>query len=87
MRTNKSPESARPELARPKSSADVYDFGEARTASGRRRRIKVLQHENALLSHMVSELGVEIVRVRKMLAGMTNDSVPGAPPVTRIGTQ
>jgi len=47
----------------------VYDFGETQTESGRRRRIKALQQENALLTQMVSELGIEIVRVRKLLAG------------------
>jgi hypothetical protein len=69
MRTNNSPESGYRESVPPKSSADVYDFGERQTESGRRRRIKALQHENALLTQMVSELGIEIVRVRKLLAG------------------
>jgi hypothetical protein len=69
MRTHNSPELVYREPAPLKSSADVYDFGERQTESGRRRRIKALQHENALLTQMVSELGIEIVRVRKLLAG------------------
>jgi hypothetical protein len=46
----------------------VYDFSERQTESGWRRHIKALEHENALLTQMVSELGIEIVRVRKLLA-------------------
>jgi hypothetical protein len=69
MRTHNSPEWIYREPVPLKSSADVYDFGETHTEGGRRRRIKALQQENALLTQMVSELGVEIVRVRKLLAG------------------
>jgi hypothetical protein len=69
MRTHNSPELIYRESAPLKSSADVYDFYETHTESGRRRRIKALQQENALLTQMVSELGTEIVRVRKLLAG------------------
>jgi hypothetical protein len=69
MRTQNSPELVYRESAPLQSSADVYDFGETQTESGRRRRIKALQQENALLTQMVSELGIEIVRVRKLLAG------------------
>ena len=46
----------------------MYDFGERQTERGRRRHIKALEQENALLTQMVSELGTEIVRVRKLLA-------------------
>ena len=69
MRTNNSPGLIYRESASLKSSADVYDFGERQTESGRRGRIKALQQENALLTQIVSELGIEIVRVRKLLAG------------------
>ena len=69
MRTHNSPELVYREPAPLKGSADVYDFGKTHTESGRRRRIKALQQENALLTQMVSELGIEIVRVRKLLAG------------------
>ena len=69
MRTNNLPELIYREAAPPKSTADVYDFGERQTERGRRRHIKALQQENALLMQMVSELGIEIVRVRKLLAG------------------
>jgi hypothetical protein len=74
MRANNSPELIYRESTPLKNSADVYDFSERQTESGRRRHIKALQQENALLTQMVSELGIEIVRVRKLLARtMTGD--------------
>jgi hypothetical protein len=69
MRASNSPELVHRESALSKASADIYNFSERHTESGRRRRIKALEHENALLTQMVSELGVEIVRVRNLLAG------------------
>jgi hypothetical protein len=69
MRAGNSPGLVHRESAPSKASADVYNFSEKQTESGRRRRIEVLEHENALLTQMVSELGIEIVRVRKLLAG------------------
>ena len=69
MRTSNSPRLVYRESAPPKSGADIYDFDETQTESGRRRRINALRQENALLTQMVSELGTEIVRVRKLLAG------------------
>lgn len=68
MRTNNSPQLIYRKSAPPKGGAEVHDFSEMRTESGRRRHIKALQHENFLLTQMVSELGVEIERVRKLLA-------------------
>lgn len=69
MRAGNSPELVHRESVPLKDSADVYNFSERKTESGRRRRIKALEQENALLAQMVSELGIEIVRVRKLLAG------------------
>lgn len=69
MRAGNSPGLVRRESAPPKTSADVYNFSELQTESGRRRRIEALEQENALLAQVVSELGIEIVRVRKLLAG------------------
>lgn len=69
MRAGNSPGLVRRESAPPKASANVYDFSELQTESGRRRRIEALEQENALLAQVVSELGIEIVRVRKLLAG------------------
>lgn len=68
MRTNNLVELVCPESVLPKASADVYDFGARQTESGRFRRIKALEHENALLTRMVSEIGIEIVRLRKLQA-------------------
>jgi hypothetical protein len=68
MRANNSSGVVCRESAPPKASADVYDFGERQTENGWRRHIKALEHENALLTQMVSELGIEILRVRKLLA-------------------
>ncbi len=56
-----------PETALLKTSANVYDFAARRTDS--RLHIKALEHENALLTRMVSEVGIEIMRLRKALAG------------------
>jgi len=68
MRTNNLLELICRESTSSKRSAVVYDFGERQTERGRRRHIKALEQENALLTQMVSELGTEIVRVRKLLA-------------------
>ena len=68
MRTNNALGLVYPESVLPKAGADVYDFRERQTESGRRRLIKALEYENALLTQMVSELKIEISRVRKLLA-------------------
>lgn len=69
MRTNNLVELVYPESLLPKASADVYDFGARHTESSRFRRIKALEHENALLKRMVSEIGIEIARLRKLQVG------------------
>jgi hypothetical protein len=57
-----------PESAAPKASAKVYDFAVRRTESRRQRRIRALEHENALLTRVVSETRTEILRLREFLA-------------------
>jgi hypothetical protein len=52
----------------PKAEANVYDIGARQTESSCGRRIKALEHENALLMLMISELGTDIMRVRGLLA-------------------
>jgi hypothetical protein len=66
MHANEEIGPARPEAALLKASANVYDFAARRTDS--HMHIKALEHENALLTRMVSEVGIEIVRLRKALA-------------------
>lgn len=67
MRTNNSSKIIFSESTLPRGSADIYHFGERGTENGRRRLIKALEQENALLTQMVSDLGIEITRVRQML--------------------
>jgi hypothetical protein len=69
MRANNLVDLVYPESALPKASADVYDFGARQTESSRFRRIKALEQENASLTRMVSQIGIEIARLRKLLAG------------------
>ncbi len=69
MRADKSVELMYSESAPPKARANVYDFGARQTESNRIRRIKALERENALLARMVSEIGIEMVRLRSLLAG------------------
>ncbi len=52
----------------PQAEANVYDLGARQTESSCGRRIKALEHENALLMLMISELGTDIMRVRGLLA-------------------
>ena len=68
MRTSNALELVYPESGLPKTGADVYNFRERQTEGGRRRLIKALEYENALLTQMVSELKAEISRARKLLA-------------------
>jgi hypothetical protein len=68
MHANNRIELAYPETELPKSSAEVYDFGARQAESSQSRRIKALGHENALLTRMVSQIGNDIVHLRKMLA-------------------
>lgn len=53
--------------ALPKASAKVYDFGVRQTESSRSDRIRVLEHENALLMRVLSETRTDIERLRELL--------------------
>lgn len=68
MRVNNAVKLVCPGSALSRADANVYDFGERQTESGRRRRIKALERENVLLTRMVSEIGNDIVHLRKFLA-------------------
>jgi hypothetical protein len=48
--------------------ANVYDLGLKQDESSRLRRIRDLEHENALLMRMVSETQIEIARLRELLS-------------------
>jgi hypothetical protein len=52
----------------PKASAKVYDFRMRKTENRRQRRIRALEHENALLTCALSETSNEIARLRELLA-------------------
>jgi hypothetical protein len=54
----------------PKTSAKVYDFGVRKTENIRGSRIRVLEHENALLTRVVSDTRTEILRLRKLLPSL-----------------
>ena len=68
MRANNSVELLFAESGLSKANENVYDFGARQTEGGHLRRIKTLEHENALLTRMVSEVRIEISRLRKSLA-------------------
>lgn len=51
----------------PKANAEVYDFRIRQTENRRQRRIRDLEHENALLAAVLSETSDEIARLRKLL--------------------
>ncbi|MCS3730571.1 hypothetical protein [Bradyrhizobium betae] len=76
MRATNPIEPVCPESALPASKADVksdakanvYDLGLKQDESNRLRRIRDLEHENALLMRMVSETQIEIARLRELLA-------------------
>lgn len=51
----------------PKATADIYEFRLRQTESNRRRRIRALEGENALLLRTMSELQIELVRLGKLL--------------------
>lgn len=48
-------------------TANVYDLGLKQDESSRLRRIRDLEHENALLMRMVSETQIEIAQLRELL--------------------
>jgi hypothetical protein len=68
MRPNQPVELACREAAAPKASAKVYDFYLRETETRRRRRMRTLEQENALLARVLSETRDEIVRLRKVLS-------------------
>jgi hypothetical protein len=51
-----------------KIEANVYDLGLKQDESSRLRRIRDLEHENALLMRMVSDTQIEIAQLRELLA-------------------
>lgn len=67
MRPNKCGETAFLEAALPKASAKIYYFRLRETENLRQRRIRALEHENALLAGVLSEIVDEIARLRKLL--------------------
>ncbi|MCP3368330.1 hypothetical protein [Bradyrhizobium cajani] len=71
MRATNPIEPVCPESALPTSNtnikANVYDLGLKQDESGRLRRIRDLEHENALLMRMVLETQIEIARLRELL--------------------
>lgn len=69
MRTNERAELEYPEPGRREATASVYDFGAKQTENSRLHRIKAIEDENALLTRMLGEIGGEIERLRKLLAG------------------
>ena len=69
MRANNAVELVYAESELPEGEANVYDLGARQTETSRRRRIKTLEHENALLTLMVSEISIEIVRLDRLLGG------------------
>lgn len=69
MRGVKSDQLSYAESRRPELKAKVYDFGARHAESSRLQRIKALERENALLTRVASEIGTEMVRLRKLLAG------------------
>jgi hypothetical protein len=68
MRPNKRVRVVFRERSLPKASAKVYDFAVRQTETSRIRRIAILERENALLSRMVSEIPIELERLRELLA-------------------
>jgi hypothetical protein len=67
MRATNPIEPVSSESVLPRSDANVYDLGLKQDESGRVRRIRDLEHENALLMRMVSETQIEIARLRELL--------------------
>jgi hypothetical protein len=68
MRPKKRGKLIRLESSAPAAGAKVYDLTMRKTASRYQRRIRDLQHENALLTRILSETQIEIGRLRGFLA-------------------
>jgi hypothetical protein len=67
MRSNECVDLIYLQTAAPDASAKVYDFRMRQTENRRQRRIRALEHENALLAGVLSETSNEIARLRKLL--------------------
>jgi hypothetical protein len=67
MRSNECVDLTYLQAAAPKGSAKVYDFRMRKTENRRQRRIRALEHENALLAGALSETSNEIAGLRKLL--------------------
>lgn len=67
MRPNKYVGLENLDCAVPEATAKIYDFGVRKTDTSRRDCISVLEHENKLLTRLVSETRTEILRLRKLL--------------------
>jgi hypothetical protein len=67
MRANKCVGPVFPDPEMPKTGATVYDFDVRQTEELRLRRMKTLQHENALLARVAIEIRSEIVHLQKRL--------------------
>jgi hypothetical protein len=70
MRANKSVGLKYRASTLPKTGAKIYDFSVRQTESIRHRRIRILEHENRLLTRVVSATRSEILRLRKLLAAV-----------------
>ena len=68
MRATNPTEPVCSESALPRLKANVYDLGLKQDEDGRLRRIRDLEHENALLMRMVSETQIELARLRELLS-------------------
>jgi hypothetical protein len=55
--------------AAPRASAKVFDFDVRQSDSRRHHRLRALEQENALLTSVVAETRIEIMRLRKLLIG------------------
>ncbi|WP_041801880.1 hypothetical protein [Rhodopseudomonas palustris] len=67
MRSSKSVKIKYRDPSIPAASAQVYEFDAVLTRNQRRRRLKTLEQENAMLASVMSQTRIEIVRLRKLL--------------------
>ena len=68
MRLNQCIDLAYTDAEVPKAGAEVYDFRMRQAENRRQRRIRALEHENALLAGVLSETSSEVARLRKLLS-------------------
>jgi hypothetical protein len=69
MNSNNTARSSLARMSASDASAMVYDFSETLKESQRRRRVKDLEKENAVLARVISETSTEVARLKKLLAG------------------